>query len=177
MAVTERDIGCGDFWGSAGVVAVGAPVLFRNCSLGNCLERWNPNYFREAVGTKRIAVHVSTSSDLSFLEKNFVYETMDFNTLLDHVQQVTTMDERSGDGNNIVPLAKSYYFRALGERPTKDRAQLKHISPQLQEEFALPAPLALPAEIGISSSVLRLTSPGVALWGHYDIPDVRVSNC
>jgi len=65
---------------------------------------------------------------------------------------------------------RKFYFRALGRRYLKDRASLNDFGTAVTESFSLPEEL-LPNATTIHSSVLRIGSPDLELWAHYDIPD------
>eukprot|EP01068_Selenidium_serpulae_P004514 Selendium_serpulae@DN3613_c0_g1_i1.p1 len=147
----------GDIWGPNGVIEQGRPVVFRASKVGPCLDSWgSAEHLGGAIGDKRVSVHTAAGSCLSFVNKNFNYEMMTINEMF------TKMEASSSD--------RFWYFRALGTRPTKDRAQLNSLSPQLESEFVLPEPFKPPTEAAVSS-IFRITSLGVELWGHYDIPE------
>lgn len=59
-----------------------------------------------------------------------------------------------------------YYLRAVGGNPRKDIANLSEDYPTLALDINLPS--LFPPE-KLFSSVLRIASPGVQLWTHYDV--------
>mmetsp|Transcript_16549 Transcript_16549/g.41848 ORF Transcript_16549/g.41848 Transcript_16549/m.41848 type:complete len:426 (+) Transcript_16549:147-1424(+) len=68
----------------------------------------------------------------------------------------------------FISQSEKYYLRALGTDPRKDIADLKTDFPQLADDIQLPE-LFDPADY--FSSVLRVGSPGLHLWTHYDTMD------
>jgi hypothetical protein len=67
----------------------------------------------------------------------------------------------------IAPHEK-YYLRALGADPRKSVANIAHDFPDLANEVHLPN---LCDDHQVFSSVLRVGSPGIHLWTHYDVMD------
>ncbi|EKX39134.1 hypothetical protein GUITHDRAFT_143741 [Guillardia theta CCMP2712] len=63
---------------------------------------------------------------------------------------------------------EKYYMRALGKDPRKDIADFASDFPLLAEEVDIPPLFDRDAYF---SSVLRVGSPGIHLWTHYDVMD------
>ncbi|GFR52769.1 hypothetical protein Agub_g15380, partial [Astrephomene gubernaculifera] len=67
-----------------------------------------------------------------------------------------------GEGREVL------YLRSIGENPRREAANLSASFPLLAADLRLP-PLFPPS--ALHSSVLRLGSPGLVLWTHYDVMD------
>jgi tRNA wybutosine-synthesizing protein 5 len=61
-----------------------------------------------------------------------------------------------------------YYLRSLGANPRKEPSQLRASFPELAADLDLGQ---LVPEERHFSSVLRVSSPGLRLWTHYDVMD------
>ena len=62
-----------------------------------------------------------------------------------------------------------YYLRSLGRSARKEPSDLAALLPELSRELATPVQLGLLDAGQAFSSVLRLASPGHALWTHFDV--------
>ncbi|KAE9968306.1 hypothetical protein EG328_007649 [Venturia inaequalis] len=134
------------------VVTTARPVLIEQLNLGPCLQLWTPNYLKEKAGPDRpVIIHASKEPNLSFLNKNFTYETQPFSQFIDAAM----------DGEFV-------YLRALSsENPSKLPAALCRDFPTISGDFSLPDMLKMAREKE-HSSVLRI-SGGTTMWLHYDV--------
>jgi tRNA wybutosine-synthesizing protein 4 len=88
---------------------------------------------------------------MNFVEKNFAYETKQFDAFIDEV----------GRGERV-------YLRSLSaEKPSDLPARLEDDFPSIASDFKLPSELALVKE-NMHSSPLRISS-SVSMWLHYDV--------
>lgn len=133
------------------------PTIIRGTDLGTQTQLWTPLYLASKLEDTKVVVHESESRALDFVRKNFVYKTMPFCTLMEHVQEA----------NNS---GKCFYLRALGSRPKKDRACFKKDFPSLYADWCGFEGLPFPQE-RYFSSVFRVGSDGMELWTHYDVLD------
>ncbi|GFH29714.1 tRNA wybutosine-synthesizing 5 [Haematococcus lacustris] len=131
---------------------------------------------------------------MDFVDKNFVYRTMPFKEL---VERVAGQDHRPLLSDDFcehtppvagVPAQASepgracsqraeqcggyakerYYLRSLGHNRMKEVSDLHRGFPELARDV-VPPPLFPPS--ALFSSVLRVSSPGLQLWTHYDVMD------
>ena len=70
--------------------------------------------------------------------------------------------------NIFIPQDEVYYLRAVGDNPRKDIANFTTDYPSLVSDLILPQFFP---EDKLFSSVLRVASPGLQLWTHYDVMD------
>mmetsp|Transcript_3059 Transcript_3059/g.8073 ORF Transcript_3059/g.8073 Transcript_3059/m.8073 type:complete len:315 (+) Transcript_3059:1032-1976(+) len=66
------------------------------------------------------------------------------------------------------PYPERYYLRSMGSDPRKEPSNLEASFPELAADVTLP-PLFPPETF--FSSVMRISSPGLRLWTHYDVMD------
>ncbi|XP_026862610.2 tRNA wybutosine-synthesizing protein 5 [Electrophorus electricus] len=137
------------------------PAVLKGVSLGQCLEKWTLAYLAEKGGDREVKVHVSSASQMSFLHKNFVYRTLPFDTFVQRAAEDEHLDF-------FISKDESYYLRSLGEDARKEPADLRKQFPELAEDFHIPC-FFEPEQF--FSSVLRISSPGLQLWTHYDVMD------
>ncbi|KAK6495472.1 tRNA methyltransferase ppm2 [Arthrobotrys musiformis] len=137
------------------------PLLFKDLSFGNCTKTWSPEYLKAAVGKSReIIVHQATSSTeksqlhLNFNFKNFKYQQMNFSAFIDlaFAQKPTTL----------------CYLRSVSRKPTKYTSLFSRDFPELNNDFCLPNELSF-IQDSLHSSPLRISSPGIGIWLHYDV--------
>jgi tRNA wybutosine-synthesizing protein 4 len=128
------------------------PVVIRCLNLGLCTSLWTKDYLKEKIGPSTpTIIHAASSPHLSFRDKNFVYETVAFNSFLDDAFA----------GSHV-------YMRALStSKPSKAPANLAIDYPALAVDFKIPDELKF-AEQHQHSSVLRI-SGDVNMWLHYDV--------
>jgi hypothetical protein len=153
------------------VVGAGEPAVLtgRPGWLGAAAEApdvWSRSTLPERAGAREVSVHVSTSRRLDWVHKNFSFRTMPMRELAAAVFGPSE-GERTQEGAEEEQQGREfYYLRAVGPNPRKDRADFAASFPELAADVVLPA--CLPAE-RTHSSVLRVGSPGVELWTHFDV--------
>ena len=130
----------------------GNPVVIRDLDLGRCTSEWNLTALKTRLGPERqVVVHEASSKQMSFLQKNFRYETKTFATFIDEVSE-----------------GSPQYLRSLSaENPTGKPANIDNDFPELASDFILPHQLNFVAQ-NFHSSVLRISGP-VDMWLHYDV--------
>ena len=139
------------------------PALLRGLDLGPAASLWaDPAHFAaHADGDAPVSVHVARSPELDWHARSFDYEVMPLARLAQLLSERHPADAQQ----------RHYYMRAVGRDPRKEAACLSASFPVLAAELRLP-PACLPAPPAEPhSSVLRLASPGLALWLHYDVLD------
>lgn len=138
------------------------PVILRGLDVGPCLEKWKSlEYLVEKGGKKPTKIHVSTSPQMDFINKNFVYRSLPFG---EYVQRAA---EELHD-EFFLSEDEKYYLRALGDDPRKDVADIHVQFPELAKDIKFPE---LFDKDKLFSSVFRIASKGLQLWTHYDIMD------
>ncbi|XP_046584131.1 tRNA wybutosine-synthesizing protein 5-like [Haliotis rubra] len=137
------------------------PVILRGIDIGPCREKWSVDHLRKFGGDKEVKIHVSTTPQMDFLKKNFVYRSLPFSTFVQRAAE-----ERHSEF--FLSEEEHYYLRALGDDPRKDIADIHHQFPELAADIHLPE-FYEPSKF--YSSVFRIASPGVQLWTHYDVMD------
>lgn len=147
------------------VVGAGEPAVLMGKSgwLGAAAEApnvWSRSTLPRKAGAREVSVHVSTSRRLDWVHKNFAFRTMPMRELVAAAFGPGEEESPKEEGREF------YYLRAVGPNPRKDRADFAASFPELAADVALPA--CLPAELA-HSSVLRIGSPGVELWTHFDV--------
>jgi tRNA wybutosine-synthesizing protein 4 len=134
------------------LVSAAQPIILQSMDLGPCSSLWTAQYLKEKIGPDRaVIVHSSNEPHLSFLKKNFTYETQPFNTFIDAAMS----------GSHV-------YLRALSsENPSKLPAAIRRDFPTISDDFVLPNALKI-AHDKEHSSVLRISGQ-IAMWLHYDV--------
>ncbi|QDS73400.1 hypothetical protein FKW77_007802 [Venturia effusa] len=134
------------------LVTKAQPVVLQNLDLGPCLTLWTPEYLKEKTGPDRaVIIHASKEPHLSFLTKNFTYETRPFSQFIDAAM----------NGQHV-------YLRALSSaNPSKIPAALHRDFPSIAGDFVIPDILEMARE-NEHSSVLRI-SGATTMWLHYDV--------
>jgi hypothetical protein len=134
--------------------------------LGECLNRWNElQYLENSMDpSKKVSVHVCPENRLSFLaggSKNYGFNVESWAEFLNNCI-------RTGGG-------EYRYLRTIGENPRKEPADFVKSFPELAKDFSLPEELLNCihrfSRGEVFSSVLRVSSPELHLWTHYDIMD------
>jgi tRNA wybutosine-synthesizing protein 4 len=149
------------------------PVLFRRQVLGTCVERWqSAEYLSSRCGAVPVTVHVSTSTDLEFVDKNYTVRTVPFAHLVEHCfsqQQQHQQQQQQRDGGG-----DTWYFRSVGRKPSQtsgDPELLEKAFPGIAADFALPSHMAADVTPRLHQMVLRVNQQGMRLWPHYDVLD------
>jgi hypothetical protein len=94
---------------------------------------------------------------LSFTDKNYQYETVSCAEFLEDVY--------SDDAESTV------YLRSLSDNPRKKATHLQDDFPTIADDFAIPSVMQQTIGENYFSSPLRISSPGMTLWTHYDVMD------
>ena len=130
----------------------GKPVIFEDCNIGPCRERWSSDYLKAKLGSDRqVVVHSSGSQHMDFQTKNFRYVPQTFGHFIDAV-------ERGG----------MLYLRALSKDAPSDKpTNLAEDFPEIACDFRLPPELRT-VVADAHSSPLRISGP-VTMWLHYDV--------
>ncbi|XP_033100128.1 tRNA wybutosine-synthesizing protein 5-like isoform X2 [Anneissia japonica] len=137
------------------------PAILKGIAIGHCKQKWNKEYLKKVIGKNEVKVHVCKTPQMDFIRKNFIYKTLTFDDFIErassekHHEYFLSEDEK-------------YYLRSLGEDPRKDVSNFHQLFPTLSND--LKEPKLFDSE-SFFSSVLRIGSPGVQLWTHYDVMD------
>jgi hypothetical protein len=143
----------------------------------------------------QVSVHVTQecSGCLDFVHKNFSFKNMTLKELIQAVQQArggtvgSCTTEQAAEGGASALTASTgpapaepsgshqnsptkFYLRSVGVNPRKEPSHLHASFPDLAQDIKLPEVL-LPPGMPLFSSVLRMGSPGLRLWTHYDVMD------
>ncbi|EHK18658.1 uncharacterized protein TRIVIDRAFT_44191 [Trichoderma virens Gv29-8] len=136
------------------IVGEGKPVIFKSCSIGECQQKWTPDFLVNRIGAnEKFVIHESYEDTgvLDFNSKNFAYVTDSFGNIMNKLQS----------GARV-------YLRALSRnKPSELPAKLEEDFPNLAEDFTLPPEMAYIKD-HLFSSVLRL-SGRANMWLHYDV--------
>lgn len=54
------------------------PLLLKNVDIGACKTKWTVDFLAEALGPNQVKVHVCPVGNMSFINKNFTYKTLEF---------------------------------------------------------------------------------------------------
>ena len=133
------------------------PVVLRGLDVGPCVDRWKDvkGYLIPKSANRPVKVHETKQKAMDFRSKNFSYKVMDFHELLLNAH----------DDSN--PLG--YYLRDVGDDPRGRKVvDFRQDFPDLAEDLK---DLDLFDGSRFFSSVLRVSSPGIQLWTHYDVMD------
>jgi len=128
------------------------PVIIEGLNIGDCCQKWDPEYLRKQVGEDRpVVIHDSPTPHMDFQAKNFSYTTTSFGKLIDSAT-----------------AGKPVYLRALSaEKPADKATHLSEDFPTIAGDFLLPSELGYVLEHA-HSSPLRI-SGAVTMWLHYDV--------
>lgn len=137
------------------------PAVLRGIDIGPCAELWSVDYLIKHGKSESVKVHVTTERNMDFIQKNYSYRTLPFDEL------VRRCSECKHSEYFFHPEEK-YYLRALGEDNRKDVANIEKEFPELSKDVRIPAFFN---KDKFFSSVLRVGSPELQLWTHYDIMD------
>ena len=142
------------------------PVVLRGLDLGPCLERWQEvSYVHDHAENKPVKIHVTTEPGrMDFRAKNFKYATLPLHEVL---RRASGSQDRSG--SPILDAEESYYLRSVSaDARGKERVLFDQDFPDLAKDLRLPE---LFDPESLFSSVLRVSSPGIRVWTHYDVLD------
>ncbi|KAL7909900.1 hypothetical protein GGI35DRAFT_468937 [Trichoderma velutinum] len=136
------------------IVGQGKPVIFKSCNIGECQQKWTPDFLVSRIGAnEKFVIHESYEDTgvLDFNSKNFSYVTDSFGSIMSKLQS----------GSRV-------YLRALSrDKPSELPAKLEEDFPNLAGDFTLPLEMAYIKD-HLFSSVLRL-SGRANMWLHYDV--------
>jgi len=118
------------------------------------LARWDKESLSAALGDLKVSAHVSEHPWLDFVNKNFKYEVMQMREFLSSAER---------------KQAKTPYYYYRSQHAKRNKSSNLDVLGPLAEDFSLPSNLTCRFEI--HSSVLRISSPGMRMWLHYDICD------
>ncbi|XP_065183107.1 tRNA wybutosine-synthesizing protein 5-like [Sycon ciliatum] len=138
------------------------PAILRGIELGEAVRTWTPEYLSTTVGSRPVKVHVCPSDKMDFVKKNFAYKNLGFDELVQRASATGPLTEFFYSEN------EKYYLRALGDDARKDCADFAVQFPEIANDLQLPCYFD---DSQFFSSVLRLGSPGIQLWTHYDVMD------
>lgn len=130
------------------------PVIIEGLALGECMQKWQPEYMVERVGQQtEVTVHEcpEDTEKMDFNSKNFRYVTDSFGAVMSRVEA----------GGRL-------YLRSLSRaKPSESPANIEEDYPSLAADFVLPTELDYVRQ-HLFSSVLRI-SGRVNMWLHYDV--------
>ena len=144
------------------IANVREPAVLRGFNVGSCIEKWrNPDYLIEKIGNMEAKIHQLKKEDadkMDFRVKNFKYSSISMKSLIQKVFHHGNSDS-------------AFYLRWIGEDPRGQAKANFHLDFEtLANDFQLPKDLFFKDE-QFFSSVLRISSPGIRVWTHYDIMD------
>ncbi|KAK9246476.1 S-adenosyl-L-methionine-dependent methyltransferase [Lipomyces tetrasporus] len=144
------------------IYSYGMPVVVKKADIGSCTSTWTPYYVKDKVGVDRpVTVHISKSHAMNFQRKNFRYDVVPFGEFIDRVYGV---NDNANDSDELL------YLRSLSAlNPKSKTANISEDFPAIATDFQLPPELRLFIGDKAFSSPLRISSPGVGMWLHYDV--------
>lgn len=104
-----------------------------------------------------ISTHSSNEFKFNFLPRNYNFEVMPFKKYIDKICRK--------DKENF------FYLRSIGENPRKEASDIFKSFPKLAASLRFPFDVIPELKEKHFSSVMRISSPNVHLWTHYDIMD------
>lgn len=138
------------------------PVIIRGQDIGPCINQWkSTDYLAERGGNKEVKIHVSPTSQMDFINKNFLYRSLPFNEFVKRVSEEKHTEF-------FISEDEKYYLRALGDDPRTDIADIRKQFSELAEDIHIPQFFNTDK---FFSSVFRISSNGIQLWTHYDVMD------
>jgi tRNA wybutosine-synthesizing protein 5 len=137
------------------------PVVLKSLDIGPCVDKWTWDYLKKMCGSRKIKVHVSSTPQMDFLNKNFVYRSLPFDEFIDRI----SCEEQT---SYFLSKDEKYYFRSLGDDPRNDIADIRKDFSELAPDVHFPEVFEADS---FFSSVFRISSRGVQLWTHYDVMD------
>lgn len=139
------------------IIKIDAPAIIKGISFGDCMQKWDLTYLEKKIGDLPIVIHESSQVDLNFIGKNFTYKTCTFQQFVNKL----------GNDNSYV------YLRSTNINPrAKKAAKIEEDFPSIAQDFK-PAKFVPYRDDGdlYHSSVLRIASPRVQIWTHFDLYD------
>lgn len=134
------------------------PIVLKDCVSSSIQREFDPQRLKTGEQSHtQVSVHVSPKQKMSFTDKNFEFQMMS----LAHLLEICENMESEG----------SIYLRAVGSNPRRSRAHFWSDFPQLGRKFPFTEIKWLIPSGQYFSSVLRIASPHMTLWTHYDVMD------
>lgn len=139
------------------ILNANVPAIIKNCSFGDCTEKWSLEYLNENLADISIVVHESQEKDLDFIGKNFEYKTCTFGKFVDKIH--------NSDSH--------VYLRSTNSNSrTKKQARIEDDFPNIGKDLRPPNFIPYgPDNRLYHSSVLRIASTYVQIWTHFDLYD------
>lgn len=139
------------------IITSNAPAIIKSISFGDCMQIWDLTYLNQKLSDSLIVIHESSQEDLNFIDKNFNYKTCTFQQFVDKLRE----------DNSYV------YLRSTNSSPrAKKAAKIEEDFPSIAQDFK-PAKFVPYRDNDdlYHSSVLRIASPRVQIWTHFDLYD------
>ena len=144
------------------------PVVLRGVDIGHCVELWkSPKHVISNTENKPVKIHVSTDPKrMDFRTKNFKYCSLGLHDL---IQRASNTLDNTTTGEYFTDPNEKYYLRSTSDDARGEQTVLFNRDfPKLSEDFILPDYFE---KEKLFSSVLRISSPGIRVWTHYDVMD------
>lgn len=149
----------------ARAVHPGRPAHLLGLDLGEAPSLWSDARYLQCHADSDVVV-TAHESDEAALEwhprKNFTLRNCSLGELVRRASGAASEDGRA---------PPHIYLRAVGRDARREPACLATSFPHLAQEVQLPACALPPPGRAVHSSVLRVASPGLSLWLHYDCCD------
>ena len=58
------------------------PAVLRGVDIGQCRTKWTAEYLAAVGGSREVKIHVCTTHQMDFINKNFVYKSLPFNEFI-----------------------------------------------------------------------------------------------
>lgn len=128
----------------------GKPCIFESVNLGCCIEKWTPEYLKQALDPERLLdIHYATADTMLFESKNFEIQKQKFPDFID-----------------AVGVGQRRYLRAVSFKDKHKPANFYKDFEALASDFRIPIHLSITEKMQ-HSSVFRISGP-VNMWLHYD---------
>ncbi|CBH14707.1 hypothetical protein, conserved [Trypanosoma brucei gambiense DAL972] len=150
------------------------PVVFRDVDMGCCVKAWSdPAYLNRVEGNTRVSVHVARNTELlDFVTKNFSFQHVSFNELLDHCLASSAALAESGNlPGKLNEERETWYLRAVASNMKSERANIWRDFQGLKDDFVLPSATVDHIKPRMHQACLRISAPPLQLWTHYDTLD------
>eukprot|EP01062_Namystynia_karyoxenos_P071665 TRINITY_DN6732_c0_g1_i3.p1 TRINITY_DN6732_c0_g1~~TRINITY_DN6732_c0_g1_i3.p1 ORF type:complete len:1197 (+),score=270.13 TRINITY_DN6732_c0_g1_i3:78-3668(+) len=147
----------------ADLYAARRPFVATAAPIGKCVAEWTPDYLIARMGGKQVSVGHSDDPRMTFVPRNYEFETMRFSELIERT--IAAHPRARGQGH--------YYFRSVGMNMRKEASDFWHSFPEIADDFHLP-PFMKPTvdeKGGPFSSVMRVASREIVMWLHFDVMD------
>lgn len=146
------------------VLPVSAPVILRGLDVGPCVARWADDaYLTRATQGVQLPVHVANTPLMNMQPRNYSFRTVGMAELL-----AAGKASSEGSSEGAAAAAEYMYLRSVGADARKSVADIAETFPELARDITVPA---FVPEAAAFSSVLRVSSPGLQLWPHFDVAD------